>query len=235
MIDRVKARLLPPSEKLKPDEVVGLLNYMFDWDADDMSDICSKLFQHFKRMEETPIAQEIPPEIINFAVMFKRLKEYTLHMTTKEASGYGQLNLYLLCIRDCLEVKHQISLRIDMQYVIQGLGKTDAGLLLKVTDHEQIPVCVIEYKPQVAVDLADINHTCWSELFLQAFYLDNTNIDEIVHVLTDLQDFHCFKMKHGKITEYFYFKTNLYEPPEFFNHCTNMCLKLKEAIAVITN
>ena len=155
--------------------------------------------------ETTPLEEET---LKTYASLFREQCEGTLYMGSKEASGYPQLADYLLCMRSRLhKLRPEVTLHIDPQYAIQGNGKqfyADGSLLATIL-HNTRPVYVVEYKPRVPTHLEDREPTHLSELFLQAFYLHKQNSPPILHVLTDLTDFHCFLMKQGQLMKYFYY------------------------------
>ncbi len=230
-IDQVKAMILAPSTQLKTNEIVGVLNFMFQWRAMDMAGIYRKLEDLMTPLEyqeeETP-----PSELTIYANLFKRQREGTLYMGTKEASGYGQLSDYLLCIRDMMQILHQVSVQVDAQFQIEGKGKTfsaDGSLVVALIDSSvHVPVCVVEYKPRVPAAIGDTDPYYLSEFFLQAYYLQLKHHHPILHVLTDLTDFHCFQMKSGQILKYQYTLSPLAEPQVLLKHSNYICSILKE-------
>ena len=82
---------------------------------------------------------------------------------------------------------------------------------------------VVEYKPRVASDIKDTEPHHLSEVFLQAYYLQRQYCHPIFHVLTDLNDFHCFEIKQGQILKYHYTKTSLDEPQDLLKHSNSIC------------
>ena len=88
---------------------------------------------------------------------------------------------------------------------------------------ENYPVYVIEYKPRVPSDMKDIEPHHLSELFLQAYYLQQQYHHPILHVLTDLEDFHCFEMQRGQILTYKYTRSSLADPQDLLKHSNCMC------------
>lgn len=160
-IEKVKEMILAPSTELKPNEVVDVLNFMFEWKEIDMAYIYRKLGGLKTPLEETmPQEETTPPELKSYAILFKEQLENTLNMGTKEASGYAQLSDYLLCISRRMQILHQVTVKIDAQFQIKGKGKTssaDGSLVAIVVNNElSVPVYVIKYKPRVPSNMEDI-------------------------------------------------------------------------------
>jgi hypothetical protein len=112
-----------------------------------------------------------------------------MHLTTKEASAYGLVGDFMLCVRDALEkLCPTVEFKIDHQFHVHN-AKTyvaDSALVSKVVfSIEQIPCFVVEYKPRVAADLSDQEPFHVSEVFLQAYYLRTMQKRPVLHCLTE--------------------------------------------------
>lgn len=237
----MKERLLAPSTELKAEDVVHILNFMFEWDTVEMAGIYRKLRELLEEVT-MPTSPQEEPIVKHYARLFKEQRNGTLYIGTKEASGYAQLSDYLLWIRHRMQTLYDITVHVDPQYQIKGNGKiffADGGLVAMVVNTnsqtEPAPVCVVEYKPRVPGSVEDMDPVYLSELFLQAYYLqrDKQQHHCVLHVLTDLVDFYWFIMRGGKILKFHYTKCFLYEEQDLLKHSDAICSILKEMCSTL--
>ena len=175
-----------------------------------------------------------PLDLKVYTKLFQMRCDKTMNMGTKEASGYGQLTDYLLFISMRMQALYQIPALIDVQFQIKGVGKTFSAdecviaVMFNDGTPSPVPIYVLEYKPRVPAGLKDIEPCHLSELFLQANYLQKSYSHVILHVLTDLEDFHCFEMKQCRPLKYYYTKCSLAEPEELLKHSNLICSILNQ-------
>lgn len=189
---------LPPSSKLKAEEVVRVLSYILQWRAVDMNSICLLITKDHLRDPEQETREITAEELQFFPAIFEMIDTRTLYLFTKEASGYPQLGAYLLCIQNGIQKcypSHQFL--VDNQFCINHQYYSDGAIVSAVILDSYVPIYVVEYKPQVSADLLDVHPSDLSELFLQAYYLRQLYDHLILHVLTDLKDFHFFLIATG--------------------------------------
>ena len=167
-----------------------------------------------------PIPQE-PMDLSLYTKLFKVMLDKIRNLKTKEASGYGVLTCYLLFISERMQQLYGLDVKIDVQFPIKGDGKTffaDGAVIQIIVNmnykSSALPIYVIEYKPRVPSKIEDIEPFHLSELFLQANYLGLECTHPILHVLTDLADFHCFEIKNKRLVKYHIslFATTSWEP-----------------------
>ena len=105
--DKVKEMMLAPGTELEPNEVVGVLNFMFGWKAIDMAGIYRTL-EGLKTPLEEILSEEgtTPPELISYASLFKCQLEGTLHMGPRRQVGMH--NCQTICFASETRCKHCI-------------------------------------------------------------------------------------------------------------------------------
>ena len=167
-VDLIMSCDLAPSTKLKPGAVMDVLCHIlglerpFDLRA-ILSGIQKAVFSHeefissYESQEENTILDI--KELHSYTVLFQKHEKNTMHLTTKEASAYGLVGDFMLCVRDALEkLCPTVEFKLDHQFHVHN-AKTyvaDSALVSKVVfSIEQIPCFVVEYKPRVAADLSD--------------------------------------------------------------------------------
>ena len=239
MEQKIELGLLAPISDLKAAEVVTVVNYLFGWNLLDWRSICHKImeetFVHSSQeaAEETPVEHRHRSCIEDFnfyCKLFSEQNEGTLHLKTKEASGYPTLGGYLLSVRKILgKVYPHISFYIDNQFCIKILQKQyySDGAVLATIISNGMPIYVIEYKPRIPSRIEDIEPCHLSEVLLQAFYLQRCHYHKILHALTDLMDFHLFLFTHSndklKLEKYFYYECTITKPEELLKHLSFLC------------
>lgn len=109
----------------------------------------------------------------HFVNLYKHHTTNTLHLHTKEASGYTLLGLFTVCVRDVLSKVHiDVVFFVDHQFQVYRRYSVDDAVNV-VVNASSAPLPVIEYKPRVASNLMDQDPFHLSALFLQALYLRN--------------------------------------------------------------
>lgn len=226
---KIQQNGLPPSSKLKAEEVVQVLSYILQWRDGfmDMKKICLIINDHLWDPEQETCEIKFNAEELQiFPTIFEMIDAGTLYLSTKEASGYPKLGTYLLFVRNGIQKcypSHQFF--VDNQFCINHQYYSDGAIVSAIVDSNS-PIYVVEYKPRVPADLMDIEPYHLSELFLQAYYLQQSYDHRILHVLTDLNDFHFFLIatgvnnttKYVKIEKYFYSKVALHRQEELLEH-----------------
>ena len=237
---KVEHGILAPSSTLKASEVVTIINYILRWNMTDLNSICEKIIKDYGgsqeatlEIQEATLEIKISQEMLEFfTTLFGMQNMHTLDLTTKEASGYSKLGDYLLCVRNTVaEVHPNSSFSIEHQYCIQVQNSSyypDGALVATILDTStstRTPIYVIEYKPRVPAELVDIEPNHLSEVMLQAVYLRRVIKSPILHVLTDLNDFHFFLISGEslQIDKYFYLKCKLSNREELLKHLKFLC------------
>ena len=140
-------------------------------------------------------------------------------------SLYLYVAQFMEAVRHTLHQKHPaLDVKVDHEVRVLRFASEVALVIVACTRQKGLDVLFsLEYKPKVAQDLGD-QHACnISEMFLQAFYVETQVEHDVLHCLTDLNDYHLFLMgkKDGKfcIKAYWYRACNLDGQPSSF--CTS--------------
>ena len=126
---------------------------------------------------------------------FKFHYDNTLYLGEKEASGRVLLGLFMKAVCHALKQIHPEKVFwLDHECMILPSKKftNDEAIQAILADDGKKVIFALEYKPKVATELKDQTSFHISETLLQAFYLRKRFDHNIVHCLTDLEDYHFF-------------------------------------------
>lgn len=220
-MDQVYAFELAPSTKMTDFEVTEVLANLFQLqDCLEYRSVMSFFESKASRYEHDPDFSVEDKKLDHFVQTYTHLSKKTLHLNSKEASGYGNLTLFALYVCDMMEEKYPgVKLMIQPQFYVCGSKQysTDEALISVQSGKEVLAIW--EYKPKVAASLID--QTAWhlSETILQAFFLKKHSV---LHCLTDLEDFHYFFLecdpRHCKLIKYVYLKSKLSVKGDVLHH-----------------
>ena len=160
----------------------------------------------------------------------------TLDVGDKEASGRVLLGLFMNVVRKALKLKYpKHTLCVDYEYRVltdkqYAVDTTVVALthIMRVTGSVRNVVLALEYKPKVAAELRDQIPWHVSEVLLQAFYMRKRFTHDILHCLTDLQDYHYFLVGTQPdspfcIKGYWYKMCKITDPTELTDHLHFLC------------
>ena len=236
---KVKAGLLAPSTTLELTDVLSVYHFIFgleDSVAFDLRYILKEIMTPTSSQEDIRDAQEegkAQPSkafLILYTTIFTQQNVGTMHLGSK-ASGTPQVGDYMLCVRDIM--KHSYQFMVDHQFPVQTSITYYADCALVALDAGGCPLYVVEYKPKIPAGLEDVEPSHLSEVFLQAFYLRKMYTHNILHCLTDLEDFHYFLMtdnqssKKLKIERCITVHCNITNEVELLDHLRFVCNLLK--------
>lgn len=224
IVDEVHRHELAPSTQLKDTEVLEILSHLFGIQAYDYRSLI--VWMEEQRQQYVigqAVSSDVQQRILDlFAAQYSAHFQRTLHIFSKEASGYTMLGNFSEMVCEMLEDKYDTKVfRIDPQYHVSEGKKyvSDQAVLQLVMGNRQVLV-VWEYKPKVAANLIDVTGWHLSETLVQAYYLRKKHYP-ILHCLTDLQDFHYFFIEEGenlKLGKYVYIRSDLTNQTDVWNH-----------------
>lgn len=220
---------LPPSTKLTDYEVMEVLSSIFGIKCHEYREIITFLESKRSVYEAEPIINT-QDGLSDFTALFSKHLQFTMHVRTKEASGYGMLSSFALFVCGSLSEKFpENNFKIDPQfYVCKGKQySSDEALIILTVRGPKTVLVVWEYKPKVSGSLEDVPGWRLCETILQAFYLQKQHTYPILHCLTDLQDFHYFSFNHDgqalELLKYIYLKSDLSQETDTLHHLNFLC------------
>ena len=185
-VDQALKYELAPSTPLNWKDVVCVLNAIIGLHCRDMKGICA----HFTSIQSTCTEPNV--SIIDLVKSFTTLYEHTLYIG---ASDRVILGLFMETLREALDKIHPSrEFMVDHEFNVLPTKQfaTDQAIEAVIGDGNEKVVFALEYKPKVSSDLNDQAPFHISETLLQAFYLTSQFDHDIIHCLTDLQDYHIF-------------------------------------------
>lgn len=193
---------MAPSTKLNYEDVHNVLNAITGLQSCEMRGI----YGHFQELRslspliETPLFQ--PEEFAsNFGMMqgmFKAERQNTVDFGQKEASGNVLRGIFMSIVRKALLLKYpDDNFLVDHEYKVLpdkkfALDEAILAIIQLPRPNSRKILFGVEYKPKVSASLEDIPCHHLSETLLQAYYLRKRFTHNILHCLTDLEDFHYF-------------------------------------------
>lgn len=222
---------LPPSTVLPDNEVMEILGDLFQLhhlrDYHDLIRTLKTKQQNYVREQAEPSDIQAA-NIASFTTSFLRHLSTTLHVKSKEASGYGMLSNFSEFVCRMMKDKYPSNtFYIDPQFKVCEGRKytTDEAMLQFLVEygHNYRLLIEWEYKPKVPSDLDDVTGWHLSETLLQAYYTRAGHSYPVLHCLTDLWDYHYFFIEDDgprtlKLVKYVYLKSELSEPNDVWDH-----------------
>ena len=109
------------------------------------------------------------------------------------------MGLFMEAVCRALHELHPDKLHHEFKVLPGKAFATDEAIvgLAVIRQERKKVIFALEYKPNVASELMDQPPFHISEMVLQALYLTTHSDHEIVHCLTDLQDYHIFVIRRA--------------------------------------
>ena len=222
-VDQALNYELAPSTQLNWNDVVCAI---IGLRCRDMKGICA----HLTSVQSTCAEPSVSSESITDMVKF--FKTHYVYIGDKEASGRVIVGLFMEILREALDKKHPgREFMVDHEFKVLPTKRfaIDEAIEAVIGEDNGKVVFALEYKPKVASDLNDQVPFHISEMLLQAFYLTSQFDHDIVHCLTDLEDYHIFLIgksnralqrakNNFSIKEYWYRKCHLTDSGEVAKH-----------------
>ena len=137
-------------------------------------------------------------------------KSLTVDLASKEASGCALMGVIIFELAHAIQKQNsRFRLKVDYEYRIVSTGRSGpdyavdvATIFFKGEGRTTIkrPVVLFEYKPQVPLDYKDMDAHHMCEVLIQGYYCVKNSIP-IIHCLTDMSDWHYFRMEYNEVKD----------------------------------
>ena len=226
LLDKVQQHELAPSTPLRDCEVMEVLCHLF---GIQRFIEYPKVVDWIQEQSQEYVAGQAEPSDVQkakidfFTALYSTHRRNTLHVSSKEASGYTMLGNFSNFVCEMLQDKYPTAVfHIDPQFYVseRKTYSSDQAVLQIVMGNGRVLV-IWEYKPRVPSLLGDVQGWHLSETLLQAYYLRKKHSYPILHCLTDLNDYHYFFIdgeRSLKLEKYVYIQSDLKNQTDVWKH-----------------